>query len=341
MLTEDYLQHPVEEFNDELLYINASAMPDAYLPEALNNLLLNQGLEQNGQFIAFKTSTQLLYGFRAVDITEMEWIEYKHPLLFLTYPFQINEASQTFIGFDFELITKNRLSAPISSTNNIISPSNIFIEEGAVVEFCTINANDAYVYIGKDAMVMEGTMIRGSFAMLEKSVVKLGSKIYGTTIAGKQCTLGGEIKNTVFFDYSNKAHDGYMGDAVIGTWCNIGAGTCASNVKNTASEVKLWNPLLHKWINAGVKCGVMMGDYSRTGINTALNTGTVTGICSNIVSDGWPPKYIPHFSWNTSTGERYVLEKAIAAIENWKKMKQQYLDETEKAILQYIYNSLS
>ncbi|MFN5135283.1 MAG: glucose-1-phosphate thymidylyltransferase, partial [Chitinophagaceae bacterium] len=174
---------------------------------------------------------------------------------------------------------------------------------------------------------------------LEKSVVKMGAKIYGTTIAGKRCTLGGEIKNTVFFDYSNKAHDGYLGDAVIGSWCNLGAGTSASNVKNTAGEVKLWNPLLHQWINAGTKCGLMMGDYSRTGINTALNTGTVTGICCNIVSDGWPPKFIPHFTWNTATTERYVFEKAMTAIENWKKMKQQPFDETENAILQYIYNS--
>ena len=339
ILTEDYLLHSIEETTDAFLYINAAALPGEQLPFLIQDLKLNEGYMQNGQMIAFKSIVQLSYGFDANDCKEVQWKEYPHQLSLLVYPFHILTAAHQLMELDFKLITHNRLTSPHSLTNNIINATNVFIEKGAVVEYCTINATDGFVYIGKDVLLMEGTMIRGSCALLEKSVVKMGAKIYGTTIAGKQCTLGGEIKNTVFFDYSNKAHDGYLGDAVIGSWCNIGAGTSASNVKNTAGEVKLWNPLLHHWINAGTKCGVMMGDYSRTGINTALNTGTVTGICCNIVSDGWPPKYISHFAWNTHTGEKYVFEKAMDAIENWEKMKLQATDETEKAILQYIYNS--
>lgn len=339
ILTEDYLLHPIEETTDSFLYINAGVLPAEQLPFLIQDLQLNEGYVQDGQVIAFKSIIQLPYGFDVNDCKEVQWKEYPHQLSILVYPFHILTVAQQLIELDFKLITRNRLSAPHSSTNNIVNAPNVFIEEGAVVEYCTINAADGFVYIGKDVLLMEGTMIRGSCALLEKSVVKMGAKIYGTTIAGKRCTLGGEIKNTVFFDYSNKAHDGYLGDAVIGSWCNLGAGTSASNVKNTVGEVKLWNPLLHQWINAGTKCGLMMGDYSRTGINTALNTGTVTGICCNIVSDGWPPKYIPHFTWNTATTEKYVFAKAMTAIENWKKMKQQPSDETENAILQYIYNS--
>lgn len=153
----------------------------------------------------------------------------------------------------------------------------------------------------------------------------------------KKCTVGGEIKNTIFFDYSNKAHDGYVGDAVIGSWCNIGAGTSCSNVKNTAGEVKLWNPLLHQWISAGTKCGVMLGDYSRVSINASLTTGMVSGICNNILTTGLSPKFVADFIWNIHTGEKYLLEKALHDIENWMQMKQQSLTNNDKQILEYIY----
>lgn len=340
ILTEDYLQHYFEEFTDEALYINTSALPSHHLVQVIHDLKLNEGLFQEETLLAFKTTVQLNYGFSKQDCSDVNWKAYEGAIHFLRSPFHINQQAHIMLEMDFALVTKGRTSAPISSTNAIISGQHIFIEEGAVVEHCTINAADAFVYIGKHALIMEGTMIRGSFAALEKTVVKMGAKIYGTTIAGKQCTIGGEIKNTVFFDYSNKAHDGYLGDAVIGSWCNLGAGTSASNVKNTAGEIKIWNPLLHQWVAAGTKCGVMLGDYSRTGINTSLNTGTVAGVCCNIVSDAIPPKYIPHFTWNTATGERFVFDKAIASISNWAKMKQQQMSETETQILQYIYNSI-
>jgi UDP-N-acetylglucosamine diphosphorylase / glucose-1-phosphate thymidylyltransferase / UDP-N-acetylgalactosamine diphosphorylase / glucosamine-1-phosphate N-acetyltransferase / galactosamine-1-phosphate N-acetyltransferase len=236
---------------------------------------------------------------------------------------------------DFALITKDRASQPISSTNNIIAPENIFIEEGAKLEYCIINASTGPVYIGRNAEIMEGSMIRGPFAICEGSIVKMGAKIYGATTIGPYSVAGGEIKNSVIFGHSNKAHDGYLGDSVLGEWCNLGAGTTNSNVKNTAGEVKLWNNADKSYNGVGMKAGLLMGDYSRAAINTSFNTGTVAGICCNIFGEGFPPKYIPDFSWGN---ERYELEKAIKDIDNWKKLKGSTITEEEKAILKILYN---
>ena len=182
---------------------------------------------------------------------------------------------------DFDLITQGLLTAAISSTNKVTG-SAIFLEPGAVVEHSYLNASEGPIYIGRDALVMEGSMIRGPFALGERSVVKMGAKIYGATSIGPGCVVGGEIKNSVIFGFSNKAHDGYLGDSIIGEWCNLGAGSTNSNMKNSGGSVKLWNPLRKTSINAGLKCGLMMGDYSRSAINTSFNTGTVVGPASHV-----------------------------------------------------------
>ncbi|MEI9934239.1 MAG: putative sugar nucleotidyl transferase [Ferruginibacter sp.] len=235
---------------------------------------------------------------------------------------------------DFALITSNRRSHSISSTNKIIAAENIFIEDGAIVEYSIINASAGPVYIGKNAEVMEGSMIRGPFALCEGATVKMGSKIYGATTIGPYSVVGGEIKNSVIFGYSNKAHDGYLGDSVLGEWCNLGAGTSNSNVKNTAGEIRIWSNANKAYEAAGTKFGLMLGDYSRAAINTSFNTGTVVGICSNIFESGFPPKYVPDFSWGK---ERYELEKALQDISNWKKLKKKNLTEEEKEILKNLY----
>jgi len=206
-----------------------------------------------------------------------------------------------------------------------------------VVEHCILNASAGPIYIGKNSLLMEGSMIRGPFAALDEAVVKMGSKIYGATTIGKKCTVGGEIKNVMFFDYSNKAHDGYLGDAVIGEWCNVGAGASCSNIKNTAGEVKIWNQPLHQWISAGNKCGVMLGDYTKVAINSSLTTGMVSGICSNILTTGLSAKYITDFTWNIHTGERYVIEKAIHDIDNWMQLKSKSFTDADRNILQHLY----
>lgn len=179
-------------------------------------------------------------------------------------------------------------------------------------------------------------MLRGPVAIGEGAVVKMGSRIYGATTIGPGCVVGGEIKNSVFFGYSNKAHDGYIGDSVIGEWCNLGAGTSNSNMKNNASDIQLWTP--NGPVSVGTKCGVLMGDYTRTAINSAINTGTVIGVCCNVFGNGLTPKYIPHFSWGSDGVERYDLLKALSDIQNWKELKQQGVTENEKTILKHIFN---
>jgi UDP-N-acetylglucosamine diphosphorylase/glucosamine-1-phosphate N-acetyltransferase len=237
---------------------------------------------------------------------------------------------------DHALITANRKSQTISSTNKTISPENIFIEEGAKVEHCIINASTGPVYIGKNAEIMEGSMIRGPFALGKNSVLKMGTKIYPATTIGPNCLGGGEIKNSIIFGFSNKAHDGYLGDSVIGEWCNLGAGTSNSNVKNTAGDVKLWNNLKNEYESAGIKCGLMMGDYSRAAINTSFNTGTVIGVCCNIFDESFPPKFAPDFTWGK---EKYEFEKALQDIDNWKKLKGKNITKQEKQFLKNLYNN--
>ncbi len=255
----------------------------------------------------------------------------------IEFPHQIFQWNAEIIQNQFALATKNRISQPLSSTNRVIGTENIFIEAGAKIEFCTINASEGPVYIGRNALLMEGCLLRGPVAINEGVVLKMGAKIYGGTTIGPYSMAGGEIKNSVIHSFSNKAHDGYLGDSVIGAWCNLGAGTSNSNVKNTGSDVKLWNENINGFINAGQKCGMIMGDYSRTAINSSINTGTVIGVCCQVYGAGLLPKIIPGFTWG-STGEiRYEFDKALKDISNWKKMKNKQLEAAEIKVLAYLY----
>jgi len=205
------------------------------------------------------------------------------------------------------------------------------------VEHCILNASTGPIYIGKNAEIQEGSMIRGPFALCEGSLVKMGSKIYGATTIGPYCLAGGEIKNSILLGYSNKAHDGYLGDSVIGEWCNLGAGTSNSNLKNNCGDVSYWVHADKKQISAGNKGGLLLGDYSKSAINTSFNTGTVVGICSNVFAQGLTPKYIPHFSWGCDGITRYKLSNALEDINKWKQMKGFSITEKEKQILTDIY----
>ena len=255
----------------------------------------------------------------------------------LEYPWQIFQLTDMAIRSDFNLLTKDKKSCQLSATNRCISPENIFIEEGAKIEHAILNGSTGPIYISKNAEIMEGSMIRGPFFLGEESVVKMGAKIYGATSIGKKCVVGGEIKNSVFFDCSNKAHDGYIGDSVIGAWCNLGAGSSNSNIKNTASDVKVWHAPSNQFISAGKKCGLLMGDYSRSAINTSFNTGTVVGVCCNVFGEGLTPKYIQSFSWGINNSEEYEMEKALNDIANWKKLKNETLTDIEIQTLKHIF----
>ncbi len=295
----------------------------------------------NGEFISVNGKAGIIFRFTKKEILEPYKIKVKKAITIkdkikaLQFPWEIFQWNDAAIRDDFELITAKRKSQQISKTNKAIKASQIFIEKGAKVEYAVLNASTGPIYIGKNAEVMEGCMIRGPFALGEGSVLKMGSKVYGATSIGPYCAAAGEIKNSVMFGYSNKAHDGYLGDSVIGEWCNLGAGTSNSNLKNNASKVKIWTPKGE--VVAGNKCGVLMGDYSRAAINTSFNTGTVVGSCCNVVGSGLTPKNLPSFSWGNDGIDRYDFEKAISDIQNWKKLKGKKLSANEKTILKYIF----
>lgn len=319
---------------EDCFMVHGNVLPSPALIKAIRGL-------KNGECIATREGYNIAYRFSKKEIRDKHQIRvtrvvnFTEPLQTIQYPWDIIRLNDEAIRQDFKLLTSRRKSQPIPKSNKVTSASQVFIEKGARVEHCIINASAGPVYIGKDAEIMEGCLIRGPFAMGENSCLKMGTKVYGATTLGPYCVGGGEIKNSVLFGYSNKAHDGYLGDAVIGEWCNLGAGTSNSNLKNNASLVKVWTP--EGQVVAGSKCGVMMGDYTRTAINTSINTGTVIGACCNVFGNALTPKYIPSFSWGSEGVSRYRLEKAIADIEGWKKLKGAVISADEKMILQYIF----
>jgi UDP-N-acetylglucosamine diphosphorylase/glucosamine-1-phosphate N-acetyltransferase len=252
----------------------------------------------------------------------------------LEHPWQIFEYNSWAINEDFKMITLERISQPIPRGNQIVNPGNIFIEQGSSVNFSILNAEKGPIYIGKDAEVEEGSLLRGPISIGEGSRVKMGTRIYGATTIGPYCLAGGEIKNSVLMGWSNKGHDGYLGDSVIGEWCNLGAGTSNSNLKNNASAVKIWSKKDNDFIIVGTKCGLLMGDYSRCAVNTSFNTGTVVGVCCSIFGNSFPPKFIDNFSWGN---KKYIFEKAVTDIDNWKKLKNKEITENEIQSLKKIY----
>ncbi len=253
----------------------------------------------------------------------------------ISFPWHIFQLNAFALQHDVELLKGKRNLMPINNTCATINPSNIFIEENAMVNYCYLNASNGPIYIAASAEIMEGSMIRGPFFLGENSVVKMGAKIYGSTSIGPNCIAGGEIKNSILFGNSNKAHDGYLGDSVIGEWCNLGAGTSNSNVKNTASSIGYTLAKDTQAIFAGSKAGLLMGDYSRASINTSFNTGTVVGVCCNIFGEIMPEKFVENFTWGNG---RYIFEKAIQDINNWKKMKGQSINAEEIQQLKKLYD---
>ena len=318
--------------NDTYLMIHANVLPSKSIISKIKKL-------QHGEFLSVANEGGIAYKFSAKEVMGLHKIkiarsvEFKESLKILQYPWQIFQLNDWAIREDFELITAKRKSKPISKTNKVINPSHIFLEAGAKVEHCILNASTGPIYIGKNAELMEGCMIRGPFALCEGSLVKMGSKIYGATTIGPYCLAGGEIKNSVLMGYSNKAHDGYLGDSVIGEWCNLGAGSSNSNLKNNCGDVKYWVDGNKREISAGNKGGLLMGDYSKASINTSFNTGTVVGVSCNVFAQGLTPKYIPHFSWGCDGITKYKLSNALDDINKWKQLKGFAITEREKKIL--------
>ncbi|MFT3903618.1 MAG: putative sugar nucleotidyl transferase [Niabella sp.] len=290
-----------------------------------------------GEAIGTSPDDWLVYHVRDVDdpFPHPEKLLVPDDAATVNYPWEIFEKNKDCLLFDFEHFIKKQKPAKIDRSNAVENPKNIFIEEGAVVKHCVLNADEGSIYIGKNTLVMEGSCLRGPISIGEKAVVKMGAKIYGATTVGPHCTVGGEIKNSVLFANSNKAHDGYLGDSVIGEWCNIGAGCSNSNLKNTAGNIAVH--LQGRKYTVGIKCGMLMGDFSRLAVNTAVNTATVIGVSANVFGQGLTPKHIPSFAWGYDKKVRYKPDKAIEDADRWKRLKGQTLTPAEADRLKNIY----
>jgi UDP-N-acetylglucosamine diphosphorylase/glucosamine-1-phosphate N-acetyltransferase len=336
--TEPYLSLLYEPIPQGIhLWIDANLVPDENLIDQILDLKENEAVADSFGLIAGCKFFANNSFSPSAALQNFKTIKKRDDVKRLEYPWQIFQWNDKMLRKDFDYIASGKKSASLPANNQYINPKQIFIEERAEINFSIINASTGPVYIGKNSVVMEGSMIRGPFALCENAILKMGTKIYGATTLGPYCVGGGEIKNVVMQAYSNKAHDGYLGDSVIGRWCNLGAGTSNSNVKNTASMVKMWNGFTKDYIPVDVKCGVIMGDYSRTAINTYLNTGSVIGVCCNIFGEGLPPKYIPDFQWGFKDTTKYDFKKSLQDIANWKKMKDGALTQEETEILKHIF----
>jgi len=335
-LTEEYLSEkfPMVEMEENIM-INASFLPNTILAEMVSNLESNQAIFKGEDIIAFYTDENQ----EGVDFDTYEIIEFEGDCIRIEHTWDIFSKNDAAIREDFEFLTEGRKSQSIPKSVNTIAKENIFIEEGAKLEFVTLNASSGPIYIGKDSEIMEGSVIRGPFALCEGAIVKMSAKIYGATTIGPYSKIGGEVNNAVLFAYSNKGHDGFLGNSVLGEWCNIGADTNTSNLKNNYEEVKLWDYETESFVKTGLQfCGLMMGDHSKCGINTMFNTGTVVGVSANIFGAGFPRNFVPSFSWGGAAGFTvYMTRKAFETARLVMSRRNIEFDEKEAAILQHVF----
>ena len=337
VLTEPYLQPSYKKFPaGEYIFIDACIIPTAGLVRNILGLKINEAYKDEsgfiaGRFIIEEAVTANTVSSLVKNVSSLSLVKR------LSFPIELFQWNHEMIELDFALLTKGKISNNTNDTVHVSTPSKVFIEDGATINHSILNASTGPIYIGKNATIMEGCFIRGPFTLGEGAVLKMGTKIYGATTIGPYCMGGGEIKNSIITGYSNKAHDGYLGDSVIGEWCNMGAGTSNSNLKNTGGEVALWNYYANAFLPSGNKCGVIMGDYSRTAINSSINTASVIGVSSNVFGAGLLPKFIPDFTWGCSSENRYEFEKAIKDIDNWKKMKNKTISAQETQVLKHIF----
>ncbi len=336
--TEDYLsgKWPLL-LKSNNIFINASFLPTQELVEKITNLKNSQKLVLGNDVLAyFQTDEEF-------DLSALDQIDYKGDLIKVANTWDIFSQNGAAIQQDFELLTAGRKSQPVAKSNFVKNAENVFIEEGAEVENCSLNASTGPIYIGENALIMEGSLFRGPLAICDNAIVKLGAKIYGPTTIGPNCKAGGEINNSVMFENSSKGHEGFLGNSVLGEWCNIGADTNNSNLKNNYTPVRLWNYSTENFAKTGLQfCGLMMGDHSKCGINTMFNTGTVIGVSANIFGSGFPRNFVPSFSWGGSAGtSTYKLEKVFETTELVMKRRGIELTEEDKKILEKVFELTS
>ena len=334
-VTEDYLseKYPMVEMEYNVM-INASYLPNEALVTQIKNLKENQAIFDGNTMVAFYSLED-----QEIDLNSLEVLQSEEPLLKVETTWNIFSKNAAAIESDFKRLTTDRTSAPIPENTVAFNPEAIFIEEGAVLPLCVLNATNGPIYIGKNTEIMEGSMVRGPFALCEGSTLKMGTKIYGPTTVGPHSKVGGEVNNSVFFGYANKGHDGFLGNSVIGEWCNLGADTNNSNLKNNYAEVRLWSYETENFAKTGLQfCGLMMGDHSKCGINTMFNTGTVVGVSANIFGSGFPRNFIPSFSWGGSKGfTTYLTTKAFEVAKVVMKRRGVEFTAQESAILEQVF----
>jgi UDP-N-acetylglucosamine diphosphorylase/glucosamine-1-phosphate N-acetyltransferase len=335
-LTEEYLmeKYPMVEMENNIM-INAAFLPNDVIVEIVKNLEPNQAVVKGEEVIAFhSTSTQ-----EEVDFDTYEIIDYTGENIKIEHTWDIFAKNDLAIREDFYLLTEGRHSQMIPKSVNVIAPENIFIEEGAKLEFVTLNASTGPIYIGKNTEIMEGSVIRGPFALCDEAQVKLATKIYGATTVGPHCRVGGEVNNSVLFGYSNKGHDGFLGNSVLGEWCNIGADSNNSNLKNNYEEVKLWSYETDSFQKTGLQfCGLMMGDHSKCGINTMFNTGTIVGVSANIFGSGFPRNFVPSYSWGGASGfSTYITKKAFETAKIVMSRRHVLFSDVDAKIMEHIF----
>src|SRR5688572_5006309 len=333
--TESYLQkkYPLVSTLNNLL-INGAVCPDEVLVDTVKSLPDGYYLVKGTFLIATRNPDD--------EMTTQNTIEYESQLTIIDHPWKIFRENADQLKRDFKLVTQGRKSFPITDKYTAVyGEENIFVEEGVTILAAVLNAESGPIYLGKNSIVQEGVVIRGAFALGENAQINMGAKLRGDTTVGPYSKVGGEVSNSVFFGNSNKSHDGYLGNSVIGEWCNFGAGTNSSNLKNNYETVKLWNHGENTYKNTGLQfCGLMMGDYSKCGISTMFNTGTVVDVCANIFGGGLSPTHIPSFAWGGAHGFTiYKIEKALETINKVMSRRNADFSEDDKDILLHLFKA--
>ena len=336
-LTQPYLQKKFPyKTNAHNLYINGAVCPNDTLAAEAASLKAGEALYEQDVLLAVHLQGEEQFDAEA-SFQRIQTKSATH--IRVTRVWDIFSKNAQAIEEDYVRITAGRTSAVVDDTNTLINPGRIFIEPGASVSCSILNASTGPIYIGKDAEVMEGTIVRGPFALCEHAGTKMAAKIYGATTVGPYCKVGGEVNNSVLFAYSNKGHDGFLGNAVVGEWCNIGADTNNSNLKNNYQEVKIWSYADNRFVRTGLQfCGLMMGDHSKCGINTMFNTGTVVGVAANIFGAGFPRNFIPSFAWGGAQGfDTFQTNKVHEMAEAMCKRRGVEYTAADKEIMEHIY----
>ena len=337
--TEAYLsQKYPEQLGEDNLYINARYLASEKFFKRLHDLNDDEVLKHDDIILAYR-----LKKAQVLDLLKLKAVQAETDLDFLSHSTDLFSKNHKAIKDDFSLLTKGRTSREIPETVTCFNKDQIFIEDGAKLYNGVLNASDGPIYVGKNAEVMENSAIRGPFALCDHSTVKMGSKIYSGTTIGPHSKVGGEVNNSMILGFSNKGHDGFLGNSVIGEWCNLGADTNTSNLKNNYANVKLWDYGTGRFKDTGLQfCGLIMGDHSKCSINLMFNTGTVVGVSANIFGSGFPRNFVPSFSWGGSQGVIvYKLNKVFEVAELVMKRRNLELTENDKSILEKVFELTS